>query len=888
MFKKYFSNENSRLQESNLPLKDNTIENDFSFLKSNNRKKSFSSSSSDNQSEKHIIKLHPTKYSKSNNNLNISSIKNKLNIHYNNNTNEKKNFNKIFSLKTLIEKNPNFLKKHKTNSLKTKKENNIKSDEAFRVLSKKDKIDDSESSESETNIDNNNDICNNYILLPDNPLRQFWDVIVGIFLIYTSIVFPYRISFLNENSKSGKKLKLLDDIIDNFFILDIIINFLTAYYTNDERIEKRINKIIFHYLKSWFILDFISIIPINYIINKYISEDNYNMSSLIKIAKLPKIYHIIRLFRLIKVFKFAKKNNITKFTRNLLDKFHINIQIERLIYYILGLFMFIHLSACFFFFIAKLEDFSPESWVNKLGLIDASPFELYITSFYWSLTTVTTVGYGDVVSNTFPEKIYNLFIMSFGVVMYSFLIGMLSKIVEIIDQKNLEMNNKLNELSELKKYYDIDDEIYEKTKKIIKYDLTRSQEQKKNFLLELPNKLRDELNKIINDNVIKKIIFFQDKPQLINFILPLLKQMRYGKNENIYKIGEIPDESKIYFINFFLVYFIIKGTVIFYLGEEYNFQQIYEVKKHRNFGEIEMCLNEKLSHNIKVKSRQCELFLLKKNDFLKMSVNFPEQIEKFLNISLLKYLRFNDEKKKIIMQKEKEIESMNSSYESTKNNLSHISEEISKYNSFNSSFSSEDSNSKKKLNLSKSSKNLSSFSSKISSLNSSVNKEDNNNDIKINDLKIHSSNNLIGIKFDSEFENNNRKILKNKTTLKKSIGSPQEKILFENNDKNQKEMKYKIKLNTTSINQINKKLMPQTRNSFNEVRETVNQVQKNLNETFSHDIDKMVNVFEKNKNKFGSTILNNRDPVLILKKLKNCIDDKERNDLIIQLESLLK
>ena len=149
---------------------------------------------------------------------------------------------------------------------------------------------------------------------------------------------------------------------------------------------------------------------------------------------------------------------------------------------------------------------------------------------------MTTVGYGDVVSYTKYEKIYNLFIMSFGVVMYSFLIGMLSNIVEIIDQKNSEMNMKLNDLQEIKDIYDIDDEIYEKTRKIIKYDLTKSQEQKRNFLLELPNKLRVELSKILNDNVIKKIIFFQDKPELINFILPLLKQMRYGKNENIYKI----------------------------------------------------------------------------------------------------------------------------------------------------------------------------------------------------------------------------------------------------------------------------------------------------------------------------------------------------------------
>ena len=67
-----------------------------------------------------------------------------------------------------------------------------------------------------------------------------------------------------------------------------------------------------------------------------------------------------------------------------------------------------------------------------------------------------------------------------------------------------------------------------------------------------------------------------------------------------------------------------------------------------NFGEIEMCLNEKLSFNIKIKSRNCELFALKKNDFLRLSVNFKEFIENFLHKSLMKYLKFNEEKNKMI------------------------------------------------------------------------------------------------------------------------------------------------------------------------------------------------------------------------------------------------
>ena len=98
---------------------------------------------------------------------------------------------------------------------------------------------------------------------------------------------------------------------------------------------------------------------------------------------------------------------------------------------------------------------------------------MYVNSFYWTLTTITTVGYGDINAGTPIERIYNLFIMCFGVLMYSFAIGSLTSIVSTLDVKTAEMNQKLLILTSIKKEFKLDQEVYDKVRKVIKYDLSR-------------------------------------------------------------------------------------------------------------------------------------------------------------------------------------------------------------------------------------------------------------------------------------------------------------------------------------------------------------------------------------------------------------------------------
>ena len=83
----------------------------------------------------------------------------------------------------------------------------------------------------------------------------------------------------------------------------------------------------------------------------------------------------------------------------------------------------VHLMACLWYLTAKIEDFSPDTWVVRDNINNASNIELYITSIYWTFTTLTTVGYGDITPYTIIEKLLALCWMVFGVGFYSFTIG---------------------------------------------------------------------------------------------------------------------------------------------------------------------------------------------------------------------------------------------------------------------------------------------------------------------------------------------------------------------------------------------------------------------------------------------------------------------------------
>jgi hypothetical protein len=175
-------------------------------------------------------------------------------------------------------------------------------------------------------------------------------------------------------------------------------------------------------------------------------------------------------------------------------------------------------------------------------------------------------------------------------------------------------------------------------------------------------------------------------------------------------------------------------------------KKVYICYIDSNFGEIEMCLNKRLFYNIRVKSRICDLLIFRKPDFLKLSVNHKSFTERFLKLSLTKYIKIIEETNILVATNEYETDD-----ENNKNNEYIISNPVftnMKFDSIPSYDSSSDSLKKKsKNNLDSDEENKSLIS--VNDIQASNDEKDNESEmIKLNAQKLLNQINKLEIKFD--------------------------------------------------------------------------------------------------------------------------------------------
>lgn len=81
---------------------------------------------------------------------------------------------------------------------------------------------------------------------------------------------------------------------------------------------------------------------------------------------------------------------------------------------------------------------------------------------YFIVTTVLTVGYGDITAVSLSEKCFCMIMMLIGVFAFSYATGTLSAIIQSIDERDTQLKEKIATLNEVKHYYKVDRTLFNK------------------------------------------------------------------------------------------------------------------------------------------------------------------------------------------------------------------------------------------------------------------------------------------------------------------------------------------------------------------------------------------------------------------------------------------
>lgn len=192
---------------------------------------------------------------------------------------------------------------------------------------------------------------------------------------------------------------------------------------------------------------------------------------------------------------------------------------------------------------------------------DSTANELYLFSLYFTITTITTVGYGDLSANNHIEQVFCMLMMLLGVIGFSLATSTLTQIMSEYDSSNKKLNEKMEVLKKIYNEYYLPLPLYDKIKKSLTTIFITDMDELNEFMDVLPHGLKIECSLFIHERTYKKIWWLNKQPySFISFICPMLKPLLCLEDEYIYQDGDEVNS----------VYFLKEGKVGHVLPRQYN------------------------------------------------------------------------------------------------------------------------------------------------------------------------------------------------------------------------------------------------------------------------------------------------------------------------------
>ncbi|XP_053986268.1 potassium/sodium hyperpolarization-activated cyclic nucleotide-gated channel 3 isoform X4 [Hylaeus anthracinus] len=485
-----------------------------------------------------------------------------------------------------------------------------------------------------------------WVIHPCSSFRFYWDLCMLLLLVANLIILPVAISFFNDDLST--RWIAFNCLSDTIFLIDIVVNFRTGIMQQDnaEQVILDPKLIAKHYLRTWFFLDLISSIPLDYIFLIFNQFQDFSESFQIlhagralRILRLAKLLSLVRLLRLSRLVRYVsqweevyilqnlqkkrterrgrlssdnmnkKKSGFSK--SDLIFKFLNMASVFMRIFNLICMMLLIgHWSGCLQFLVPMLQGFPSNSWVAINELQDSFWLEQYSWALFKAMSHMLCIGYGRFPPQSLTDMWLTMLSMISGATCYALFLGHATNLIQSLDSSRRQYREKVKQVEEYMAYRKLPREMRQRITEYFEHRYQGKFFDEELILGELSEKLREDVINYNCRSLVASVPFFANADS--NFVSDVVTKLRYEvfqPGDIIIKEGTIG--SKMYFIQ--------EGIVDIVMA---NGEVATSLSDGSYFGEICLLTNARRVASVRAET-YCNLFSLSVDHFNAVLDQYP-------------------------------------------------------------------------------------------------------------------------------------------------------------------------------------------------------------------------------------------------------------------------
>ncbi|KAM3963199.1 hyperpolarization activated cyclic nucleotide gated potassium channel Ih isoform 4-T4 [Aphomia sociella] len=449
-----------------------------------------------------------------------------------------------------------------------------------------------------------------WVIHPCSSFRFYWDLCMLLLLVANLIILPVAISFFNDDLST--RWIAFNCLSDTIFLIDIVVNFRTGIMQQDnaEQVILDPKLIAKHYLRTWFFLDLISSIPLDYIFLIFNQVNDFSES--FQILHAGRALRILRLAKLLSLVRLLRLSRLVRYVSQWEEVYFLNMAsvFMRIFNLICMMLLIGHWSGCLQFLVPMLQGFPPNSWVAINELQEAFWLEQYSWALFKAMSHMLCIGYGRFPPQSLTDMWLTMLSMISGATCYALFLGHATNLIQSLDSSRRQYREKVKQVEEYMAYRKLPREMRQRITEYFEHRYQGKFFDEELILGELSEKLREDVINYNCRSLVASVPFFANADS--NFVSDVVTKLRYEvfqPGDIIIKEGTIGNK----------MYFIQEGIVDIVMA---NGEVATSLSDGSYFGEICLLTNARRVASVRAET-YCNLFSLSVDHFNAVLDQYP-------------------------------------------------------------------------------------------------------------------------------------------------------------------------------------------------------------------------------------------------------------------------